>query len=96
MRCQARKLPIHLVPTGAFGHDMGMELPYWGRVANLAYKLGLGLFVGLWFAGKVFDIDPDGGSPGYVAWIVSGAVGLFSLVIWLASEFLTGRRERGI
>lgn len=62
----------------------------------MVYKVALVAFVGLWFAGKVFDVDPDGGSPVYVAWIVAGAVGLVALMAWLASEFVTGRRERDI
>lgn len=44
----------------------------------------------------VFDVDPEGGSYLYTAWIVTGAVGLASLLAWLAAEFVTGSLERGI
>ena len=70
------------------------SLPKWGQAAKLAYRAGLGVFAVIWLCGILFGVRPEGSSPAWVAWIVTGALSLLALLLWLASEFISGLRDR--
>jgi hypothetical protein len=64
------------------------------RAAKLTYRVALAAFVIVWVIGVLAGVDADGSSPLYAAWVLLGVLGLGALVVWLAGEFIAGRRDQ--